>query len=321
MDQVDNIQDLTRLSLASWHFHIALKLWFKSNAEKMMVKNGIQNPGRLVEALEDTNSIIAGPECLTVWYPSLPSTGRMEIFVPKPTNSDIPPIVSHLIKEQKFKVDKIPAVSQPHDLYQDQEFGRTVTQLITLTKRATKKDPSSGKCVVVVSKSPDTALITVTEMPTTLFMNCVTGSSVICLYPHFTFSEMGIMNYDGPVRHDILPPTQSLNGMGFTLITKLQEPLATSHICGQDHRCPYTVRNSMDGKAYWNDIFTPYNNQPKSKRRGNRFMLWRLRCAGMCGDQVPETDVMEALIIVYATQNFHYSKPSISKKDMQLTEF
>ncbi|KAJ3531479.1 hypothetical protein NMY22_g8135 [Coprinellus aureogranulatus] len=306
MDQIEDLQDLAHLSQTNWHFHIAQILWAKSNSEKMVARNGIQNTQNLMAALDQTNSIVTGPECLAIWYPNIPTYGRLEIFTPHPGGSKVPPIVTYLVKKEQFKIDARPFITRPEDLYQETEFGRTVSQIITLTKRPTKKNAAEGICVVVVSHSPDTAMVTMAEMPSTLFMNCITGTSVVCLYPDYTFKRVGLMNYDGPVCATIMKTTKPFIPLGFTFVTKLSEPYASAHICGYDHKCPYTIQNSMSGKTSWTNIHQPYSTDTKDVKMANRFIVWRLRCAGMCGDKVPEADIMEALTILYITLNYQY---------------
>ncbi|KAJ3507010.1 hypothetical protein NMY22_g17070 [Coprinellus aureogranulatus] len=241
MDQIEDLQDLAHLSQTNWHFQIAQILWAKSNSEKMVARNGIQNTQNLMAALDQTNSIVTGPECLAIWYPYIPTYGRLEIFTPHPGGSEVPPIVTYLVKKEQFKIDARPFISQPEDLYQETEPGRTVSRIITLTKRPTKKNAAEGICVVVVSHSPDMPMITMAEMPSTLFMNCITGTSVVCLYPDYTFKRVGLMNYDGPVCATIMKTTKTFIPLGFTFVTKLSEPYASAHICGYDHKCPYTT--------------------------------------------------------------------------------
>ncbi|TEB24174.1 hypothetical protein FA13DRAFT_1714802 [Coprinellus micaceus] len=235
MDKADEPQDLYALSQTSWHFFIALKQWLISNTEKMMSRNGIQDPLRLLDSLLQTNSIVSGPECLTVWYPLIPPTGRLEIFAVKPVDGNPPAIIDHLTKVEKFSISKADPIGKPEGgifskVYGDMEFGRTVSQVISLTKKATKKEPGG----------------------------------------------------------------------------KLDSKIASHHNCGHHHLCPHTIRNTVSGKLGWTNIRNPYGSKFGEGDHMKRFMIWRLRCAGMCGDTVPEPELMEALLIVYTTQTFHY---------------
>lgn len=321
MDKADEPQDLYALSQTSWHFFIALKQWLISNTEKMMSRNGIQDPLRLMDSLLQTNSIVSGPECLAVWYPLIPPTGRLEIFAAKPVDGNPPAIIDHLTKVEKFSISKVDPIGKPEGgifskVYGDMEFGRTVSQVISLTKKATKKEPG-GKCIVIVSKSHDTPLVTITELPSTLFMNCVDGISAVSLYPLYTFQGVGLMNYDGPVQASSITSTQPFHSLGFKFLTQLDSKIASHHNCGHHHLCPHTIRNTVSGKLGWTNIRNPYGTKFGEGDHMKRFMIWRLRCAGMCGDTVPEPELMEALLIVYTTQTFHYGKhsPASGKKD------
>jgi hypothetical protein len=116
------------------------------------------------------------------------------------------------------------------EVYNDFDFGKTV-QAVLIMEKQVKAEKTSHQCAVFISQSSNTPIITVTELMTTLFINFITGSSVVSLYSAYTFHRKGLMNYDGPVLPKSMVVTEKFQEAGFQLKTQVKH----TRKCGFHH--------------------------------------------------------------------------------------
>ncbi|KAF6765477.1 hypothetical protein DFP72DRAFT_1058061 [Ephemerocybe angulata] len=279
------------------------------NVVKLFARNGIDYSAFMLNVLRRTGSVISGPDALTAWYPTAPPSGRMEIFCPNMPGA-YTGMIDHLTMAEGFEVEDVihPDRSQnPHAfqaIYSDRAFGRTVKAAITM-KKSRPTVLTQFTCIILICSSTDSPLPTVMELPSTLFMNAITGSSLVSFYPGYTFNAEGLMNYEDPVLPRSIPSTNKFQNANFNVLMKIPRPFATDHRCGFHYLCPNMLRNTLDNRSAITDITRVYEDDPIPQKAGRRLVVWRLRCAGKCGEgMLPEPYQMESVVAVYVTQNF-----------------
>jgi hypothetical protein len=305
MDELDQARDLVLLGSTSNHFRTGMKKWLKSNTYKFATAHGIEFPEWLFKAIERNNSIVSGPDVLRVWMANCPQTNRLEIYSPNDPAS-YTRIIDHLSDTEGFEVQQVFDQSGGHtfkEVYQDFEFGKTVQAVVGL-KKTDKGTERVYDCIVVISKSPDTAVVTVTELMSTLFMNFITGTAVVSLYPSYTFYREGLINYDGPVTAESMEVTKTFKEGGMTM----KNSVGIEHKCGNHQLCPNTIRHFTDNRAYCVNLanLNAAANVPAIPAKP--LVYWRLRCGGMCGEGIPEAYQTESIAVIYGTHRYTCSE-------------
>ncbi|KAJ2919565.1 hypothetical protein MD484_g788, partial [Candolleomyces efflorescens] len=285
LDKANSPKDVNSLSRTSTHFRAGTGRWHQSNAFKFASSHGVDHPAWLLNALSRTDSIISGPDVLSVWIPDSPLTGRLEVFTPNRPNA-YREMIDHLVDTEGFEIQDVKLHDNEknafREVYEDFDFGATVQAVLTLEKH-----------------SPDTPIITVAELMTTLFMNFITGSSIVSLYPVHMFRRKGLMNYDGPVLAKSMKITELFQQAGFQLKTEVKH----KQKCGFSHCCPNTIRHYTDGRTHATDIINPFDIiRPHANKP---LAFWRLRCGGMCGTRIAEPMQMEAIAVIYGTAKYY----------------
>ncbi|KAJ2920515.1 hypothetical protein H1R20_g16579, partial [Candolleomyces eurysporus] len=309
MDELELPKELIYLGMTCNHFRMALKKRLQSNTYKYATAHGVEFPDWIMKKLEHTNSIIAGPDVLSVWM-NIPSlTDRLEIFCPNDPLA-FTAVIDHLTDTEGFEVINVvnpgpKSSAEFREVYRDMEFGKTVHAIVGLTKVDKGRGKDHG-CIVVISKSPDTPIITVTEMMTTIFMNFITGSAVVCLYPCYTFYGEGLMNYDGPVAPEAMDITALFKRAGMKLKNTARG--IADHKCGSHHLCPNTIRHFTDNRSFCINIGNNQTTVLQPAILSKPLVYWRLRCGGMCGEKIPEAIQTESIAIIYGTTNYTYGE-------------
>ncbi|KAJ2912352.1 hypothetical protein MD484_g8057, partial [Candolleomyces efflorescens] len=184
-------------------------------------------------------------------------------------------MIDHMVDTEGFEIQEVQIMDPEKNLfrsvYNDFDFGSTVQAALTMQKTV-KEETKTHICILIISQSPDTPIITVTELMTTMFMNFITGNAIVCMYPAFTFRGTGLMNYDGPVMPKSMGVTEIYQKAGFLLKTETRHKKK----CGFHHLCPNTIRHYTDGQCHMTNIINPFATS--TAETSKPLVFWRLRC-------------------------------------------
>lgn len=300
------------LGMTSRHFQAVVKTWLKSNVIKLLSRNGIDYPEFLLSALGRTKSMIAGPDTLAVWYPRYQIAGRLEVFCCNEEES-YHTMLGYLTGTEGFDVADVVHPANADDwetpfgmVYQEDRFGRTVRAVVMLEKEAIGREKPI-RAALVISQAKESPLVTVAEMPSTMFMNVISGQTLTVLYPAYTFSKEGLINYDGMVRVSPVQCVKEAQESGFIAIRgRIPDGRIANHkFCGQHHMCPMTIRNSLDNRSSHTTLTMPNGRQGTEEGKQRPLVMWRLRCAVGCGgENVPEPSQDMGIVALYSTQSY-----------------
>ncbi|KAG6871433.1 hypothetical protein C0992_010967, partial [Termitomyces sp. T32_za158] len=113
-----------------------------------------------------------------------------------------------------------------------------------------------GACVVdLVVSMTDDSVVPIINFHSTLIMNYMSGTNIVCAYPDLTFNRRGLVNSRrlilSELDYDIISPLIKYRRRGFDLAVTLEEwEEYGKHVCGSDPNCPGTTRSFNDSHTF-----------------------------------------------------------------------
>ncbi|KAJ3533823.1 hypothetical protein NMY22_g7178 [Coprinellus aureogranulatus] len=146
-----------------------------------------------------------------------------------------------------------------------------------------KDDGTVTEITIFVSQSSESAIGTVVEQPSTLFMNYIAEGHITVMYPTLTLNRRAIIN--GPcireTEYSFIYPLASARFQHTTSLNFL--PGYANHKCGVDLACPNRTRQLHDTHSR----HIPFKCEGTAPLSRGPFVEWRLKCVASCEQPKP----------------------------------
>jgi hypothetical protein len=247
--------------------------------------------------LRCVGALVTGPAMLKILFPacgdalaSVNHANRLEIHIPS-TQQALS--VSRLLLTKSGFQPHPPPIASPIEYAKNvlgyPLFGRTVRAIHNWT--LTKPHGAPVECSVVVNISPLSALPTILEYPSTLFMNFLFDGHLHILYPSLTLQRRSLLNvfpksHSVPAGEGRSPDwfAAALASAKFTIYRSLNDiPSHASHRCSTISGCPATPRSFCDRHTVRIKFL---DRAPDEGPLSIPFVAWYLKCCASCGSSV-----------------------------------
>ncbi|KAJ3518796.1 hypothetical protein NMY22_g13503 [Coprinellus aureogranulatus] len=287
---------LYSLSKACFIFSEIVAAIWQERLFDVLEGQGCAHPEHFLDLAEKHGALVSGPALAPVLHPSLEDEAwmqgwscRMEIHIPrgKAGCGAVMGALKDMGYYLDYDVEREDVKGWANAYLQYPQFGTTVHRIFHLFRQAADGEPST-ECIIFENVYGSSALTSVVEQPTTLFMNYAYGGKITILYPSLTLKGQGLINISQWRRQEetlnaILP----LRKAGLTVKWTLKSIRPDGHRCGTDGDCPGRIREEVDDvKAELRfegvDKMRAARERRASKHTTAPYVAWRLRCAASC---------------------------------------
>lgn len=172
---------------------------------------------------------------------------------------------------------------------------------------------------IIVGRSMTTSSLTILTQPTTTFMNTISSNAMTILYPDLINERRGIINSRKPVRK--VPRLLKLFKERYDFkssLSKWQEH--ADHRCSQDPRCPFKLRDMLDGCAATLPLIADPLHFTNPRIPVIPQLIWRLRCVLSCEPTKPLPGQEEGEVGSYLWRGGWIGKLSVWNQMVHPTE-
>lgn len=277
-----SFQDIARLRSTSFHFTLMAAHMIYNQCFGLLQSFNFEDDDipLLFDCLEYHSCIITGIAALRIVHPQIPLPDRLEIL----SSGDPRGFVTDLVDKFGFTfVEEGYSAIGACKAFGLRFFGNSSPHFARLEKTM---NGGPRKEIVVVGTGDGVSVVgVVTEFPSTLLMNFITGDGFYSLYPTLTSAGQGYLNLpvDVSLASTSVPVLNHLKEQRFVLIADPVDAIG-AHQCGVHPYCPSTPRLFPGPPLFLADFHGVRNC--RGDGTSLRSVFYTLRSSSACGTEL-----------------------------------